>query len=225
MVKRIESGIPGLDEVLGGGFPHPSTVLVSGEPGTGKTTLAVQSLFYGAAHGDKGLYITTIAEPVESVQSFLRDFSFYRKEVIDKRQVVFEDVGDVIRRAPEEVPNAIRKLIEKTKPRRIVIDPVSTIRDSRAGPIGFREFLYDFIQMTKEYQTLNVIVCEIIRGDIAKYPESYIVDGLLSLTLTSEGIHRYRDLFIVKMRGTTHSLDTLRYEISTNGVKVLGPPI
>ena len=44
MLQRVESGIPGLDHMIQGGFPFPSTIMVAGEPGTGKTTLAVQSL-------------------------------------------------------------------------------------------------------------------------------------------------------------------------------------
>ena len=61
MMDRIESGIPGLDEMIEGGFVLPSAVLIAGAPGTGKTTLAVQSLFYGAKKGETGMFITAIS--------------------------------------------------------------------------------------------------------------------------------------------------------------------
>ena len=58
---RLPTGIPGLDEMTGGGWIVPSSVLISGAPGTGKTTLAVQSLFEGARHGEVCIYFTGIS--------------------------------------------------------------------------------------------------------------------------------------------------------------------
>src|ERR1044071_8876941 len=55
---RVSTGIAGLDDVLGGGFDPDRVYLVEGEPGTGKTTLALQFLLEGARRGEKGLYIT-----------------------------------------------------------------------------------------------------------------------------------------------------------------------
>lgn len=82
-IDRLESGIPGLDDMIAGGFPFPSMILVGGEPGTGKTTLVLQSLFNGARKGEKGIYFTAISEPTWVVQKFLSNFSFYSQEAID----------------------------------------------------------------------------------------------------------------------------------------------
>src|SRR3970282_1183158 len=62
-LRRRRTTIEGLDEVMGGGLPVPSTVLVAGEPGAGKTTLCVQFLFGGVRLNENGLYITAISEP------------------------------------------------------------------------------------------------------------------------------------------------------------------
>lgn len=56
--RRISTGVPGLDDVLGGGLDPERLYLVEGEPGTGKTTLALQYLLEGSRHGEKGLYVT-----------------------------------------------------------------------------------------------------------------------------------------------------------------------
>ncbi|MBM4237555.1 MAG: hypothetical protein FJ151_03620, partial [Euryarchaeota archaeon] len=64
-LARIPSGIPGLDEMIEGGFPFPSVILVSGTAGTGKTTLALKFLCQGAERGERGLYITTLSEPTQ----------------------------------------------------------------------------------------------------------------------------------------------------------------
>ena len=60
-LTRSPTGIPGLDELIEGGFPIPSTILVAGEPGTGKTTLGVQSLFHAAREGGVGIYLAALA--------------------------------------------------------------------------------------------------------------------------------------------------------------------
>jgi circadian clock protein KaiC len=85
-IARRETGIAGLDKLIAGGLPVPSTVLIGGEPGTGKTTLAVQTLFYGAKKGDVGIYITAISEPRWVVQKFLSEFTFYDPAAIEKQK-------------------------------------------------------------------------------------------------------------------------------------------
>src|SRR4030066_2604339 len=95
-MTRKTTGIPGLDGMLQGGFPFPSAILVAGEPGTGKTTLAVQSLFHGARNGEKGLYITAISEPQWLVQKFLSSFTFYDQEQVEKGMVSFMATGTTL---------------------------------------------------------------------------------------------------------------------------------
>ncbi|MBU1913849.1 MAG: KaiA-binding protein, partial [Candidatus Thermoplasmatota archaeon] len=58
---RIESGIPGLDEMIEGGFPFPSVILVAGGAGSGKTTFAQKFLFAGADKGEQGLFFSTLS--------------------------------------------------------------------------------------------------------------------------------------------------------------------
>src|SRR5476649_946288 len=56
--KRVQTGIVGLDEILGGGFPEDRMYLIEGTPGTGKTTLALQFLLDAVRHGQKAIYVT-----------------------------------------------------------------------------------------------------------------------------------------------------------------------
>src|SRR6185503_17775082 len=69
---RVSTGLVGLDAILGGGLPPSHLYLVEGTPGTGKTTLALQFLFAGAAKGQRGVYVTlseTKRELTEVAQS------------------------------------------------------------------------------------------------------------------------------------------------------------
>ena len=89
---RISSGVPGLDEMMEGGLPFPSTILLSGNPGCGKTTLGLQFLFKGAAMGEKGLYLTTLSEPTNWMLRFTSRFNFFDKDVIGK-EISYFDLG------------------------------------------------------------------------------------------------------------------------------------
>jgi circadian clock protein KaiC len=143
-MKRISTGIPGLDEMIDGGYPFPSTILICGEPGTGKTTFAVQSLFHGGRKGERSLFISTIAEPTDSIKRFLSGFTFYSQEVVDKGDMIFTDVGDTLRKEPAEISGVIKRAVYEYKPKRISIDTLTAIKDI-LGPTGFREFIYDLL--------------------------------------------------------------------------------
>ena len=76
-MDRISTGILVLDQILGGGIPKGSTVLLAGRPGTGKTILAHQMMFQNAGIDDKVLYITTLSEPQIKIMKFQQEFSFF----------------------------------------------------------------------------------------------------------------------------------------------------
>jgi len=79
-IIRIPSGIWGLDEMIEGGFPFPSVILVAGSAGTGKTTFAQKYLFEGAKHGERGLFITTLSEPTQWMLRYSARFGFIKRE-------------------------------------------------------------------------------------------------------------------------------------------------
>ena len=101
-MNRIESGIPGLDKALQGGFPSSSVILVTGAPGTGKTTLAMQSLFHGGRKGENGVYMTCMGEPVFKLKRFLSNLSFYDEKLVEGSLISFWDFS---RTADSEWPN------------------------------------------------------------------------------------------------------------------------
>ena len=73
--KRCVVGIDGLDAALNGGLPRGNVVLLSGACGTGKTTLGIEFLSYGAARGENGVYFS-LTEPFEKLLENMRAFSF-----------------------------------------------------------------------------------------------------------------------------------------------------
>src|SRR3990170_5449021 len=111
-LTRIKTGIPGLDEMVEGGWPFPSTILVAGSAGTGKTTFALQFLSQGAKEGEQGLFFTTLSEPTQWMLRFTSGFTFLDKEHFGK-QIQYVELGSLLReeRNPERILDYIEDQI------------------------------------------------------------------------------------------------------------------
>jgi circadian clock protein KaiC len=219
-MTRKTTGIPGLDGMLQGGFSFPSAVLVAGEPGTGKTTLAVQSLFHGASQGEKGLYITAISEPQWLVQRFLSSFSFYDQQLVEKGVVNFIDIGPTLTRNPSDMLSTIKKQIEQFHPVRIVIDPITPMTDMLQWRGETREFMHELFAYLKAFECLAIITAEMSYDDISHSQESYMVDGVVMLSYPEEEKVRRKFLEVLKMRGTKHTTGRQLIDITDEGLAV-----
>lgn len=219
-IKRIESGIPGLDEMIEGGFPLPSFVMAAGEPGTGKTTFAVQSLFQGAKNGERGMYITALSEPAWVVQKFLGHFTFYDPKLIETKKVVFLDIGEAIKKQPSYILSVLENEIEKYSPKRVVIDPLTVMRVAMKDDRDYRDFLHDFMLFTKGFDCLTIVTGEVQYSHIAGNMSAYMVDGVIILSYAEEENIRRKYLEVLKMRGTRHLTGRHSLDISKNGVTV-----
>lgn len=220
-IDRIPSGIPGLDSNMEGGFPKPSIILVLGDPGTGKTTFALQTLFYGASHGENVLYITGISEPVSMIKKNMSRYDFFDKSLIDSGRIQFWDLKNAVETmGPERTVQAIKELVRKTQARRVVIDPL-TFFYMFEKEIEYRKYLYEFFKGLRELDVLTILVGEKPPSE-ATGIEGYMVDGIILFTL--ENIDNklvFKNLMrIRKMRGTNHNRDSMSVEINSGGMHV-----
>lgn len=144
--SRLNTGIEGLDDILNGGLPKGHLYLVEGEPGTGKTTLALQFLLAGAAHGEKALYVT-LSESAQELRQVARSHGWTTDGLILYEMVPPEE--DLSSEAqytvfhPSEVEladtiTAITKQIEAVGPDRVVFDSLSEFRMLARDPLRYR---------------------------------------------------------------------------------------
>src|SRR5574341_555186 len=125
-MKQVTTGIKGLDSVLEGGVLRPSTVLIAGSAGTGKTTLVMQSIFNAAKNEEVCMYITALSEPIAMINNFMSKFSFYNISLLGKGNVKYVPIDiEIIRKGTEAIIREMETNIETIKPDRIVIDPVN----------------------------------------------------------------------------------------------------
>ncbi len=219
-LNRRETGITGLDKLILGGFPIPSTVLIGGEPGTGKTTLSVQTLFNGAKKGEVGIYITAISEPRWVVQKFLSEFTFYDQAAIDKEKIVFLEIRKSLFEEPEKLLPRIKQFVEKYEPQRVVIDPITPIKAALDTKGATREFMHDLIEFLKGFNCSTLMTAELSYDEIPKSLEGYMVDGIIMLSYPEEKEVRRKFLEILKMRGTKHATGKHLVDITSDGVIV-----
>lgn len=220
-LQRAPTGIPGLDEMIQGGFPIPSTVLIAGEPGTGKTTLAVQSLFHTAREGGTGIYLAAISEPPWVVQSFLSNFGFYDQELVDTHKVVFADIGASMVYEPENLMERLQHTVETYQPTRLVIDPITPIREilEQKG-INDREFMHNLFAYLKTLSCTTLITAEQNYATIPVSLEGYMVDGVIVMSYPEEDGIRRKYIEVLKFRGTDHVTGRQLLDITADGISV-----
>lgn len=152
MKTRVESGIPGLDEITGGGLIENRTYLLLGRAGTGKTILSLQWLLHARTLGEQGLYIT-LAEPGGDIAHNISSFGWSLEGVplLDLTPTGdFEEASDyhVFHASEvEQIPywKRICEAIVQYRPRRVVIDSLTQLRYLSADEFQFRKNLMGLV--------------------------------------------------------------------------------
>lgn len=218
--SRVESGIPGLDKLLGGGLIEDSVILVTGETGTGKTILCSQFLWHGLKKGETCIFITLEEDPEdikEDVRAFKWDLAKYEKKGLFR--IIYHDPAQV-----NNLGSMIIDEIKNLKAKRLVIDSTSLIGLNMQEVSQIRKLLFNTINVIKKNKCTALITSEIPEGmrGLSKFGvEEFVVDGIIVLNYleyAAGGLDR--SLIIRKMRRTDHGKDIYPIEITSKGIVV-----
>src|SRR5512141_677296 len=126
-IRQLPTGVPGLDQILGGGMPEFSFNLIAGAPGAGKTTFA-QQIMFALAGGDRpALYFTVVGEPPLKMLRYQQQFSFFDLARVNDT-VRFVNLGDdVLNGNLERILGRIVQEVEATNPAVVVVDSFRTV--------------------------------------------------------------------------------------------------
>ena len=217
---RLQTGIPGLDEMIEGGFPFPSVVLLSGSAGTGKTTFCLKYLCEGAKKGEQGLYFTTLSEPTQWMLRYASQFDFINKDYFGD-QIRYMDLGNMMREMDaNQLLVAMEEKIAEVMPQRIVIDPITVVGGMLKG--DYRLFLFDLFNRLKNWNATTLVTGEVNPGELYPAEVSYAVDGIILVMLSEEAGARRKYLEVLKMRGTNHQTGKQSIDITrSEGIVVL----
>lgn len=223
MAERIPSGIPGFDELIGGGFLKGSLILLVGAPGTGKTTFCGKFLYEGLERGEKAVYVIFV-EPEEKLlelfSSFDWNFNTYEKR--NYFRVIDAPIGG--ERETEDTMSKIMDVIRQIKAERLVIDSLSAMLLGITEEVKMRDFISIFYRVIYKLNTTTLCVVEVPVGEerIGYGMEEFVADGLIILKSECEKEEIVRTLRIIKMRGTDHTQIIQRYKITNKGFELFG---
>src|SRR3954471_13949244 len=148
---RVDTGVAGLDIILGGGLPKGRMYLLQGDPGTGKTTMALQYLLAGRLHGERGLYVT-LGETREELEEVAASHGWSLDGIdiveistgVTEQEMKTDDSYDVFHPSEIELGQIMQTLIDqasRVNPSRVVIDSLSEVRLLARDPLRYRREL------------------------------------------------------------------------------------
>lgn len=226
--KRLRTGVPGLDEMMGGGIPEGDAVMLTGPAGSGKTTFASQFVAQGLSEGTN----CVVAVFEEYPEAYL---ARAKSGLVDFGQMIAANRLAVVYLRPmtlsvDEMLVEIVSAVRRVGATRVVIDSLSGFEIALAPTfrLDFRESLYRLVGALTATGVTVLMTAEVV--DV--YPEIRFTNERVSFVTDDILVQRYVEidgrlekvLAVVKMRGSNHSTDFRVYELTPSGA-VLGEPL
>jgi len=232
MVRKVPTGIPGMDELLNGGIPERNVVLLSGGPGTGKTIFGQQFLYSGVSEYDEpGVLVALEEHPVQiriNMRQFGWDITRYEEEgrfaIVDAYTA---GIGAAARRERYVVPaptdihsllDTVKEAIQETGAKRAVVDSVTTLYITK--PVAARGVVMQLKKVLSGMGCTSIMVSQVSvseRGFGGPGVE-HAADGIIRLDLDEINGELKRSLIVWKMRGTSHSMRRHPFDITDKGI-------
>lgn len=233
--EKIRTGIKELDNALNGGLPKGATILLTGQCGTGKTTLAIEFLVNGALRDEKGLFIS-VTEPTSKLLDNMRSYEFFDETLVDDEKMFFLDVVNLAIKLGlpptdqtyEEIivlVNAIGNIVKELDIKRCVIDSVTGLCYQLNNRSKIRDLIFTLGKMLADLEVTTLLISELHTGsgEFSTYGvEEAIADGIIKLGNLERRGDLLRTLQIIKMRGATHSRAMYVMDLTPNGI-ILAP--
>ena len=223
---KVKTGIEGLDNFIEGGFPKGRVYLVAGETGTGKTTFALQYLYYGVSYGDNGIYVTIDEKPEKVVEDALT-LGWDLEKLIDENRLLMVELSpyfsDIKKVDSVQIVDNLKGYIDEVEARRLAIDPIAPLVARSDEPLTsldaqmyIRNYLRRLFQALEELNITTIGTSEIPTGTkkLSRYGvEEFLASGIIVLRLQMVETGFRRELYIRKMRGVNHSMGVFPFII------------
>jgi circadian clock protein KaiC len=222
-IRRLATGVPGLDAILGGGLPEFSFNLIVGPPGSGKTTLAHQIMFALATRERPALFFTVLGEPPLKMLRYQQQFTFFDLARIND-SIRFVNLSEELAKGNfDQVLARITQEVESSAPALVFVDSFrSMMLEAQQQPqdtLGLQHFIQQLGMHLSSWEATTFLVGEYLSGS-EPHPVATVADGLLSL---DQSVHRnsmVRQMQVLKMRGQATRPGRQTFRISDAGIEV-----
>ena len=223
-IRQLPTGVPGLDEILGGGVPEFSFNLICGTPGSGKTTLAQQMMFSLSGPGCHALYFTVVGEPPLKMLRYQQQFTFFDQDRVSEsirfvnlsEEVVNGDLDTIMARIVAEV--------EATGPGLVFVDSFRTVGrpagSAENGDVELQRFVHQLAVRLTAWQATTFLIGEYRPTDVDRDPVFTVADGLLWLHQSVDRNSMVRKMQVMKMRGQAPVPGLHTFRMTEDGLQI-----
>ncbi len=231
-IRRLPTGVPGLDAVLGGGVPEFSFNVVAGTPGAGKTTLVQQIMFALARPDRPALFFTVLGEPPLKMLRYQQQFEFFDLAKVNAsvrftnlaKEALDGGLGAVLKRIVQEV--------EATSPAIVIVDSFRSVMQAakrQTEGLDVQHFVQELGMRLTGWQATTFLVGEFQLAETENNPIFTVADGLVWLYQSLDRNSMVRKMQVMKMRGQAPIPGLHTFRISDRGIQVFprliaGPP-
>ena len=216
---RVQSGIPGLDAILKGGFLQGGLYIIQGPPGTGKTTFGNQICFnHVAADAGLAVYVTLLAEYHARMMQHLGVMTFFDSSRIPDQLTYINGLSTLHDSGLKGLVSLLRKEVTTRKASILVIDGIVSARRMAPDEQAFNEFIYE-LQAVAIATACTVFILTSAQTNVIE-PEHTMVDGIIELADELTDWSAASSLQVVKFRGSGFLRGRHAYKITNRGILV-----
>ena len=223
-IRALKTGVPGLDNLLGGGLPEFSFNLIAGTPGSGKTTLAHQIMFALAKPDNRALFFTVLGEPALKMLRYQQQFSFFDIDKVNESIRYINLSEDLLQGDFDRVLARIAEEVKAYAPSLVFVDSFRSVVQSATqkeqGTSELQGFVQQLGMQMTSWQATTFLIGEYLTAEAESSPIFTVADGILWL---SQNLHRnsmVRKMQVVKMRGQAQAPGLHTFRISDAGIQV-----
>lgn len=223
-IRRLSTGVPGLDNLLGGGLPEFSFNLIAGTPGSGKTTLAHQMMFALANPDRRALFFTVLGEPALKMLRYQQQFGFFDVNKINDciRFVNLSD--DLLEGDFARVLARIEEEVQAFSPSLVFVDSFRSVarsaQQNHLGESALQRFVQRLGMQMTSWQATTFLIGEYLQPESESSPIFTVADGILWMSQNLLHNSMVRKIQVVKMRGQAQAPGLHTFRISDRGVQI-----
>lgn len=221
-INQLASGVPGLDDILGGGFPEFSFNIIAGAPGCGKTTMAHQFIFKNATEERPALYFTVLGEPSLKMLRYQQQYSFFDASRLNSAIRFINLSETLVKDGLRGVLDEITKQVTSTNAGIVVVDSFRTVlrrMPDRSGEVEVQTFVQELALLLTSWEATTFLIGEYSAAELADNPVFTVADGLFWLYQEVERNSVVRKLQVMKLRGQMSVPGMHTFRITEGGLQ------